>query len=158
VLKGILQQALEDPVNEVSAPAIAKERGLLVREERTEGSEDFVSLLTVTLSGDSGQAVVGGTVFGRREPRIVRLNQFRLEALPEGDILLCENDDAPGVVGNIGNALGQAGVNIARISLAREEQAGAAFSLINVDSPPSAELQERLRALPHVRWVKVLRV
>jgi D-3-phosphoglycerate dehydrogenase/(S)-sulfolactate dehydrogenase len=158
VLKGLLQHALEEPVNEVSAPAIAKERGLSIREERIVGSEDFTSLLTVELRGDAGHAVVAGTVFGRREPRIVRLNQFRLEAVPEGDLLLCENDDAPGVVGNIGTALGQAGVNIARISLARETQAGAAFSLINVDSPPPPELQERLRALPHVRWVKALRV
>jgi D-3-phosphoglycerate dehydrogenase/(S)-sulfolactate dehydrogenase len=158
VLKGLLQHALEEPVNEVSAPAIAKERGLSIREERIVGSEDFTSLLTVELRGDAGHAVVAGTVFGRREPRIVRLNQFRLEAVPEGDLLLCENDDAPGVVGNIGTALGQAGVNIARISLAREAQAGAAFSLINVDSPPPPELQERLRALPHVRWVKALRV
>jgi D-3-phosphoglycerate dehydrogenase / 2-oxoglutarate reductase len=158
VLKGMLQHALQDPVNEVSAPEIAKERGLAVREERIAESEDFVSLLTVELRGDAGQAVVAGTVFGRREPRIVRLNQFRLEAAPEGDILLCENDDAPGVVGNIGRALGEAGVNIARISLAREEQKGAAFSLINVDSAPSPELQDRLRALPHVRWVKALRV
>jgi D-3-phosphoglycerate dehydrogenase/(S)-sulfolactate dehydrogenase len=119
VLKGVLQHALDEPVNEVSAPVIARERGLAVREERVDESQDFVSLLTVELRGDAGHAVVAGTVFGRREPRIVRLNQFQLEAAPEGDILLCENDDAPGVVGNIGHALGEAGVNIARISLAR---------------------------------------
>jgi D-3-phosphoglycerate dehydrogenase len=157
VLKGILQHALEEPVNEVSAPLIAKERGLAVREERVDQPHDFVSLLTVELRGDAGQAVVAGTVFGRREQRVVRVNQFRVEAIPQGELILCENDDAPGVVGNIGATLGAAGVNIARISLAREDDRSAAFSLINVDSAPGAELLERLRALPHVRWVKALR-
>jgi D-3-phosphoglycerate dehydrogenase/(S)-sulfolactate dehydrogenase len=158
VLKGVLRHALDEPVNEVSAPAIARDRGLVVREEQTAESQDFVSLLTVELRGDGGQAVVAGTVFGHREQRVVRLNQFRLEAVPEGDIILCENDDAPGVVGNIGTTLAQAGVNIARISLSREDDRSAAFSLINVDSAPSAELQEKLRRLPHVRWVRALRV
>ena len=157
VLKGILQHALDEPVNEVSAPAIAKERGLAVREEQLVESRDFVSLLTVELKSDAGHVAVAGTVFGRREPRVVRVNQFRLEAVPEGHLILCENDDAPGVVGNIGGTLGEAGVNIARISLSREDDRSAAFSLINVDSPPPPELLERLRKLPHVRWVRALR-
>jgi D-3-phosphoglycerate dehydrogenase/(S)-sulfolactate dehydrogenase len=158
VLMGVLQHALDEPVNDVSAPVIARDRGLVVREEQTAESQDFVSLLTVELGGDAGRAIVAGTVFGHREQRVVRLNQFRLEAVPEGDIILCENDDAPGVVGNIGTTLAQAGVNIARISLSREDDRSAAFSLINVDSAPSPELQERLRRLPHVRWVRALRV
>jgi D-3-phosphoglycerate dehydrogenase/(S)-sulfolactate dehydrogenase len=158
VLKGILQHALEEPVNEVSAPLIAKERGLAVREERVDKPHDFVSLLTIELRGDAGQAVVAGTVFGRREQRVVRVNQFRVEAVPKGHVILCENDDAPGVVGNIGATLAAASVNIAQISLAREDDRSAAFSLINVDSAPSPELLVRLRGLPHVRWVKALEV
>jgi (S)-sulfolactate dehydrogenase len=157
VLKGILKHIVMEPVNEVSAPALAKERGLAVREERIAESHDFASLLTVELKGDDGGAVVAGTVFGRREQRVVRVNQFRLEAVPEGHIIVFENDDAPGVVGNLGTTLGQAGVNIARISLARDDDRSAAFSLVNVDSSPSAELLERLRRLPHVRWVKALK-
>jgi D-3-phosphoglycerate dehydrogenase/(S)-sulfolactate dehydrogenase len=158
VLRGILRHALDEPVNEVSAPAIAKERGLAVREERIAESHDFVSLLTVALRGDAGEVVVAGTVFGRREQRVVLLNGFRLEAPPEGDVLLCENDDAPGVVGNVGGALGEAGVNIARIALSRNEARTAAFSLINVDSAPDASLLERIRRLPHVRWVRAVRL
>jgi L-serine deaminase len=88
----------------------------------------------------------------------VRVNRFHLEAVPEGNIILCENDDAPGVVGNIGTTLGAAGVNIARISLARDESGGAAVSLINVDSQPADEVLTRLRALPHVREVRRIRL
>jgi D-3-phosphoglycerate dehydrogenase/(S)-sulfolactate dehydrogenase len=102
--------------------------------------------------------VVAGTVFGHREARIVRVNQFRLEAVPEGNIILCVNDDSPGVVGNIGTALGSAGVNIARISLSRDDSGTAAVSLINVDSEPSAAVLDALRALPHIRDVRRIRL
>src|SRR6266568_2317301 len=154
VLKGLLRHVLDQPVNEVSAPAIAKERGLVLREELDPEAHDYVSQLTVTLRGAGGEAAVAGTVFGRQELRIVRVNQFRLEAVPEGDIIMCENDDAPGVVGHIGMALGSAAVNIARIYLSRDAERRSAFSLINVDSAPSPEVLETLRRLEHVRVVR----
>jgi D-3-phosphoglycerate dehydrogenase len=158
VLKGLLSQVEATPVNEVSAPGIARDRGISVHEERVAGHQDYASLVTVTVAGAGGEAVVAGTVFGHRDARIVRVNQFRLEAVPEGHIILCVNDDSPGVVGNIGTALGTAGVNIARISLSRDGAGSAAVSLINVDSEPSQEVLETLRALPHVRDVRRIRL
>ena len=157
-LKGLLRHVLDQPVNEVSAPAIAKERGLQVREDLASEAHDYVSLLTVNLRGPGGEATVAGTVFGRRELRIVRVNQFRLEAVPEGNIILCENDDAPGVVGNVGTALGAAGVNIARIFLARDAERRSAFSLINVDSAPPAAVLDQLRRLQHMRSVRSIQL
>jgi D-3-phosphoglycerate dehydrogenase/(S)-sulfolactate dehydrogenase len=157
-LVGILRPFLETPVNEVSAPAIARERGIAVREVRSAEPHDWASLVTVTVRGAVGEAQVAGTVYGKREARIVRVNAFRVEAVPEGHVLLCENDDAPGVVGNLGTTLGQAGVNIARISLSRLEDRSRAFAFLNVDSPPSQELQDRIRALPHVRSVRAIRL
>ncbi|HVP66909.1 MAG TPA: phosphoglycerate dehydrogenase [Anaeromyxobacteraceae bacterium] len=154
VLRGLLSHFEASPVNEVNAPAMAKDRGIAVREERTAGAQDYVSLLTVSVRGEGTEAVVAGTVFGRSDARIVRVNQFRLEAVPQGQIILCENDDSPGVVGNIGATLGDAAVNIARISLSRDEKRTAAVSLLNVDSAPTAEVLDRLRKLPHVRQVR----
>ncbi len=153
-LKGLLRHVLDQPVNEVSAPVVARERGLVVREDLTPEAHDYVSQLTVSLRGSGGEASVAGTVFARRELRIVRVNQFRLEAVPEGDIILCENDDAPGVVGHIGTVLGAAGVNIARIFLSRDAERRSAFSLINVDSAPTPEVLDGLRRLKHVRSVR----
>ncbi len=158
VLKGLLSSVEARPVNEVSAPGIARERGITVREERAAGHQDYASLVTVTVLGEGGQAVVAGTVYGRRHPRIVQVNQFHLEAVPEGNIILCVNDDSPGVVGNIGTALGRAGVNIARISLSRDAVGAAAVSLLNVDSDPAPAVLETLRALPHVREVRRIRL
>ena len=157
-LKGLLRHVLAQPVNEVSAPVIARERGLVVREELNPGARDYVSELTVQLRGSGGEATVAGTVFGKHELRIVQVNQFRLEAVPEGDIILCENDDAPGVVGNIGTLLGGAGVNIARIFLSRDPERRSAFSLINVDSAPTPEVLEKLRCLQHVRAVRQVKL
>ncbi len=158
VLKGLLRHVLDAPVNDVSAPAVARERGLAVREERVAEPTDYASLLTVAVGGKGAEVVVSGTVYGKGEPRIVRVNQFRLEAVPEGDLILCENDDAPGVVGQLGTALGRAGVNIANIFLARDPERKGAVSLINVDSSPAAELLETLRRLPHVRRVAYIRL
>jgi len=156
VLVGLLRHSSETPVNEVSAPEAARERGITLREERVTSPQDYAGLLTVTVRGQGGEAVVAGTVYGKAEARLVRIGAFRLEAVPEGTVLLCENDDAPGVVGNLGTTLGAAGVNIARISLSRTDDRTRAFAFLNVDSTPGAELLARVKALPHVRTVQVI--
>jgi D-3-phosphoglycerate dehydrogenase / 2-oxoglutarate reductase len=157
-LVGLLRHFLETPVNEVNALAIARERGIHVREARSAEPHDWVSLVTVTVRGASGETSVAGTVYGRREARIVRVGAFRVEAMPDGQVILCENDDAPGVVGNLGTALAAAGVNIARISLSRLDDRSGAFSFLNVDSAPSPQVLEQLRRLPHVRTVRAIRL
>jgi D-3-phosphoglycerate dehydrogenase/(S)-sulfolactate dehydrogenase len=157
-LAGLLRHFLDTPVNDVNAPAIAKERGIRVRETRSLEPHDWASLVTVTVRGAGGEASVAGTVYGKREARIVRVGGFRVEAVPEGHVILCENDDAPGVVGNLGTALGAAGVNIARISLSRLDDRSGAFSFLNVDQAPGAEVLEALRRLPHVRSVRAVRL
>jgi L-serine deaminase len=156
VLVGLLRHSSETPVNDVSATELARERGLTLREERVGAPQDYAGLLTVTVRGLGGEVTVAGTVYGRAEARIVRLGAFRLEAVPEGPILLCENDDAPGVLGNLGSTLGAAGINIARISLSRTEDRTRAFAFLNVDSTPTAEVLARVKALPHVRTVKAI--
>ena len=155
-LVGVLRHFLHTAVNEVNAPAIAKDRGIHVREVRSAEPHDFASLVTVRLRGPGGETSVAGTVYGKRDARIVRVGAFRVEAVPEGDVVLCENDDAPGVVGNLGTALGAAGVNIARISLSRLDDRSGAFAFLNVDSAPAAEVLDALRRLPHVRSVRTL--
>jgi D-3-phosphoglycerate dehydrogenase/(S)-sulfolactate dehydrogenase len=114
--------------------------------------------VTLRVKGPAGETLVAGTVYGKREARIVRVNAFRVEAVPSGHVIVVENDDAPGVVGNLGTALAAAGVNIALISLSRLDDRSGAFSFLNVDSAPAPEVLERLRALPHVRSVRALKL
>jgi len=154
VLKGVLGTFLAEPVNEVSGPALAKDRGLSITEVKTNDTPDFTSLLTVKLRCKSSSTEVSGTIVGKREPRIVRVNAFEVEAVPEGAIIIIHNADAPGVVGNVGKTLGEAKVNIAQLALARDRTRGEALALVNVDSSASNEVLETLRKLPNVKKVQ----
>ncbi len=157
VLKGLLSQVWGESVNEVSAPVLAKERGIQVIEQRRGDHENFSSTLAVKVKGKN-EVLVEGTVFGRRDPRITRVNQFEIEAVPSGTLIAILNRDVPGVVGRIGTLLGEEKVNIGQIHLARDAQRGEAFSLINVDSEVPARALEGLRAIPGVVTVQQLRL
>jgi D-3-phosphoglycerate dehydrogenase/(S)-sulfolactate dehydrogenase len=156
VLVGLLRAFRDVPVNEVNAPAVARDRGIALREIRSEEPQDYASLITVRLRGPAGEVLVSGTVYGKHDERVVRVGDFRVEGVPEGHLILCENEDRPGVVGNLGTTLGAAGVNIARISLSRRDDRGLAYSFINVDQLPDAALLARLRALPNIRSVRAV--
>ncbi|HYS09158.1 MAG TPA: phosphoglycerate dehydrogenase [Myxococcales bacterium] len=155
VLKGVLGNFLAEPVNEVSAPELARERGLSVTEVKTSDTPDFASLIAVRLlAGKGGDATeVAGTIVGKREPRLVRVGRFELEAVPEGAMLVMHNEDKPGVIGNVGRTLGEAQVNIAQFALARDRKSGEALALVNVDGAASPDVLDRLRKLPNVRSV-----
>jgi D-3-phosphoglycerate dehydrogenase/(S)-sulfolactate dehydrogenase len=154
VLKGLLGTFLAETVNEVSAPALARERGLSVQELKTSDTPDFTSLVTLKLRcGKQLTTEVSGTIVGKREPRLVRVDRFEMEAVPEGNIVVLHNADAPGVIGNVGHALGEAGINIAQFSLARDKERREALAVVNVDSAVSPELLDKLRKLPNVRRV-----
>src|SRR5260221_634268 len=154
VLKGVLGTFLAEPVNEVSAPALAGERGISVKEVKTSETPDFASLLSLRLRcGKSLTTEVAGTIVGKREPRLVRVDGLEIEAVPEGFMIVVHNNDAPGVIGNVGLTLGEAKVNIAQFALARDRVRGVALALVNVDSPASPDVLDRLRKLPNVRRV-----
>jgi D-3-phosphoglycerate dehydrogenase / 2-oxoglutarate reductase len=154
VLKGVLGTFLAEPVNEVSAPALAKERGLAVTQVKSNETPDFASLISVRLRCKPGTSEVAGTIIGKREPRIVRVNEFEVEAAPQGTMLVMVNHDKPGVIGNVGRTLGEAQVNIAQFALARDGRSGRALALVNVDTAASPETLEKLRKLPHVLRVQ----
>jgi D-3-phosphoglycerate dehydrogenase len=145
VLRGMLAHFMDVPVNEVNAPALAQERGIAVSERRTSASPDFASLIAVTVKGASQSLRVAGTLFGRQNPRIVQVNQFDIEAVPEGHLLVLHNRDVPGVIGKFGTTLGSAGINIGRIHLSRA--GGEAFSLVNIDSPAPSTVIDALRRI-----------
>src|SRR5712664_4148108 len=152
-LKGFLSQLWGESVNEVSAPALAKERGIAVVETHRGETAEFTSSVALKVKGKT-DLVVEGTVFGRREPRIVRVNEFDIEAVPAGHLIAIHNQDIPGVVGRVGTSLGTAGVNIARIHLSRDRDRKEAFSLINVDSAPEPALLGELGKINGVLGVK----
>ncbi|HZH03776.1 MAG TPA: phosphoglycerate dehydrogenase [Myxococcaceae bacterium] len=154
-LKGLLGQVWGESVNEVNAPVLAKERGIAVVEQRRGSLENFASSVTLKVKGKT-EVMVEGTLFGRHDPRIVRVNQFEIEAVPVGHLIAVHNRDVPGIVGKVGSLLGEAGVNIGRIHLSRH--GNEAFSLINVDSEPGAKVLESLRGIEGVKTVRHIRL
>ncbi|MFQ5477668.1 MAG: phosphoglycerate dehydrogenase [Candidatus Binatia bacterium] len=148
LLVGLLSNFMDVPVNGVNADILARERGIRVRELRDRESSGFASFLRVRFSGPGGEQVVGGAVFGRNTIRLVCLDDFFFEAVPEGAILVLHNKDVPGVVGRVGTFLGQAGINIAGVELGRVE--GEAISFFHVDSPLVAEQLNALRGMPDI--------
>ena len=150
VLKGVLSFALGNTVNYVNAPFIARERGIKVVQSRSESAKDFASYIKVRVRSHGEEAEIEGAIFGANNPRIVRINEFYFEAVPEGHILVSYNHDVPGVVGALGSLLGDNGINIAGLELGRQQAGGHAISFIHVDNPVPREVLDKFRALPEV--------
>ena len=147
VLKGMLTPVMESSVNYVNAPIIAKDRGIQVIESKSSKAGDFSSSITVTITNHQ-EVEVEGAIFGDKHPRIVRVDNFYLEAVPQGYILILRNKDVPGVVGKVGTLLGKNGINIAGMELGRGVKGGNAISFIHVDDQIPKETMKELRALP----------
>jgi D-3-phosphoglycerate dehydrogenase len=150
VLKGILTPVMESSVNYVNAPLIARERGITVVESKSSRPIDFASSVTVSTKTKQKTLEIEGAVFGSNNARIVRIDNFYLEAVPEGYILILHNRDVPGVVGAIGTLLGQKGINIAGLELGREKVGGMAISLFHVDNSIPKTTLDALRKLPNI--------
>ena len=156
LLTGLLKKSLPERVNVVNAPHLARERGIRVSETISSDVEDYSSLITVELTTDRSKRQVAGTLFGRKEARIVRVDDYRLEAVPSGYMLVFSNHDTPGVIGKIGSILGGNHINIAGMQLGRVAPQGMAVAVVNVDSTiPPAILQE-IRLLPNIFYATLV--
>lgn len=155
-LKGLLSPILEETVNFVNAPFIAKERGIEVKETRSSDAGDYNSLITLTLKSSKKKLAIAGALFSKKDPRIVKIDNFTVEIIPEGNMLFMYNNDKPGVIGNIGTLLGKNSINIARMHFGREKAGGKAISVVNIDAPVSAKLLAEIEKLPNILDVKVL--
>ncbi|MFC7228384.1 phosphoglycerate dehydrogenase [Salinirubellus salinus] len=148
-LKGVFKP-LEWQVNAVNAPQIAEERGIDVSETKRSTSEDFQSLVTVTVRNGDSEMSVCGTLFAGEDPRIVRIDGFRVDAIPGGRMVVSRNTDEPGVIGLIGTVMGEYDINIAGMYNARETFGGEAMTVYNVDQEVPEEAREKLEADPRV--------
>jgi len=145
-LDGAFQGRADRPVNYVNAPSIAAERGVEVREERSRAARDYTSLLSVEVRAAGTSRRVAGTTFGSdNRPWLVNILGFEIELELAPLFVLCLYDDVPGVIGRVGTLFGAAGINIGGMTVSRGTRGGKALMALTVDSPPSAELVERLR-------------
>jgi D-3-phosphoglycerate dehydrogenase len=150
LLKGLLTPILKDDVNFVNAPYIASARGIKIVESKTSTSEDFSSLIMCRVKSMEGENIVSGTIFGKTLLRILRINNFYLEAIPEGHILLIRNQDVPGVIGSITSRLGVHKVNIGRMQVGQEKEKRQNVIFLTTDRAVSDAILEEIRALDNV--------
>lgn len=156
VLKGLLTPILEDVVNFVNAPVIAKERGIEVKEVKSSDAGDFTSLIRVRIEAGKQTHQLAGTLYHRKDPRIVEIDNFQVEVLPEGHMMLILNVDKPGVIGTVGQTLGEHGVNIARMQCSREERGGRALLIIGLDEPLPAAVTDAITRAQHILSVTLV--
>ena len=148
-ITGVLRPQLQD-VNMVSAPAIMRERGITCEEIRRESEGAYESYIRLTVRTDQHERSVAGTVFADGQPRIVQIKGIDMEARFAPRMLYITNQDRPGLVGSIGAALGEVGINIASFNLGRVRSGGDAIALLEIDEQASSELLSKLSALPNV--------
>ena len=156
LLKGLLAPVVQDVVNFVNADVVANERGITVSEKTIPAHEEYTYLVEVQIVTTEGDSVVAGTVFGKKDLRIVRINTFRLEMIPLGHMALIYNLDIPGSIGEIGTTLGKHNINIGRMQVGQEEGGERNIIFLCTDTPISLDVVEELRQLKTVKTVTPL--
>ncbi len=158
IIKGILSHIVQDAINYVNAELIADERGLEVKEGKTTNLEDYANLIEISVKTDKRMYYIAGSIFKKDEPRIVRIDDFDLEAIPAGTMLLSSNDDKPGVIGSLGTVLGKNNVNIASMTFGRKQPEGIAMMLFNLDSDIDNSILKEFLSVKDVHWGKIIRL
>jgi D-3-phosphoglycerate dehydrogenase len=153
VLKGILGSFSDEPVNWVNAPALAQERGIKVSEITTDSEGDFAGLIKVKIRDfTEGPSEIWGTVYEKAYPRIVRMGNIYMDAVPEGPMIVIQNIDRPGVIGHVGTTLGRHNINIGRFQLGRSEN--RAICLVSIDTPADEVVLTEIMSMKEILSAK----
>ncbi|NLK26309.1 MAG: phosphoglycerate dehydrogenase [Euryarchaeota archaeon] len=145
-LMGVLSNLSGEQPNIINAESIAKEKGIQIVEVKSEESQRYVNMISVSLQSNGVNREVRGTAFPSSEPRLLGIDDFDLDMPLDGDFLLSIHADVPGIIGRIGTGLGNKGINIARMGLGREHKGGKALLLVSVDNPVSEDVLREMRS------------
>ena len=157
-LKGLLAPHLSESVNFVNAEQLAQNRGIAISSTTHPSQQDYTNLITFRASSGRDEFCVSGTVFSEKNPRVVSVNNFRVEFKPDGYLIYIINKDVPGVVGKVGTLLGDREINIAEYNLARSTHGGKAMAIITVDTPLDPETLNFLRSFKEMEEVKQVKL
>lgn len=158
VVKGLLTPILGETVNSVNALSIAKERGISVVESKFAEIEDFANLISVVVKTDKSQHEISGTLFLKRDPRIVKIDTYYVEVVPTGCMLFISNKDVSGIVGHIGTILGKNKINIAGMTFGREKPGGKAVTVLNVDTQVSVKVLAELKSHKDIQDARLVKL
>ncbi len=156
ILKGMLAPILGDMVNFVNVPVHVRERNIKVTESFRSEAEDFTNLISIHVKTSEDHNLVAGTIFGKKDVRMVRINDFRLEAALEGHLLLIYNIDTPGTIGAIGTCLGRHNINISMMDVGQVLEKGQNIIFLRTDTPVPDFVIEELLSMDNVNVVQAI--
>jgi len=158
LVKGLLSPILQDTVNFINAVSLARDRGIKVREAKSSKEAEFVTLIELEVKTDKETRKICGTLSANKKPRIVKIDGYYVEASPIGEMIIIQNLDKPGIIGNLGTLLGKHNINIAAMTFGREKVGGKTISVLNVDSPVSAEILDKIKKTEDILAVKIIKL
>ncbi|RJP23190.1 MAG: phosphoglycerate dehydrogenase [Candidatus Omnitrophota bacterium] len=156
VLKGLLTAVMNETVNYVNAPLLAEKRHIDYAETKNPKTDGYTNLISVKLTSDTETIEICGTTFGEKDPRIVIVDGYHIDAKPYGTILFFKNLDEPGVIGHVGTILAKGNINIADMTLGRKERGGYAVTVCNVDTAVSDVVLDELKSFKAVKDIKTI--
>ncbi len=156
VLKGILEKRIDGEVNYINAPVLAEEMGIATTQSKGMSNIDYQNLITCKVTGENGETTLSGVLVGGSEPRLVQINEYSIEAKLEGIILILQNKDVPGVIGQVGTILSTYDVNIGEWRMGRNTPGGEALSFIHLDNQLDVELLNALEKIPAITQVRLI--
>ena len=152
LLKGLLAPVLGDHINYINAPVVAAERGIQVTQAKGLKSADYANLVLCQVTLDDGETItMSGTLLDRREPHIVQVNDYRMNFVPQGHLLIMGSYDQPGVIGKVGTLLANNGINIGSWQTGRATPGGHTLTVLSLDEPMADTFLENLREQEFVR-------
>ena len=158
LVKGLLSPILKETVNFINATSLAQERGIKIKEGKTSKEEEFVNLVQLEIKTDKETRLIAGTLSANKQPRIVKIDDYYVEVSPSGEMIVIQNWDRPGIIGNLGTLLGKHNINIAAMTFGRQKPGGRAITVLNVDSPVSGDILDKIKKTENVLAVRVIRL
>jgi D-3-phosphoglycerate dehydrogenase len=155
---GLLSVALEEYPNIVNAELLLQERGIEIQETQSRDTGAFSSVISAELITDSRSRRVAGTLFGNNMPRLVHIDEHRLEAYLDGVLLIFTHRDVPGIIGHVGTIFGKHKINIAQMAVGRHQPGGEAIGVLNLDHEPSSAALHDVLASPDIQTAQVIKL
>ncbi len=153
-LKGIFSEIVKDQINYVNAPVIAEERGVNIIEKKSSKKKDYQNLIQARIKTDEGERVIAGTLFGKHDPRFVRIGEFKVDVVPTKHLLVIDYIDTPGMIAAVSKILGERSINIAGMQVGRQSVGGDAMMIMQVDSSIDKETLEDIKDIPQMTDAK----
>ena len=158
-IKGLLQPVVEDKVNYINARLLAEQRGIGIEQRKLkEHYNGYLDFVEIKIKNKKGEFVLGGNLSSKREGRLVKIEGYEVDVNPSKHMLVIQNMDVPGVIGNIGRVLGEENINVATMQVGRNAPGEVAIMLMNVDDQVNQEILDRIANLENVLWAKCIKL